>query len=393
MNNIGANEVCITGIGVIMPFACGWSNVYQIAGTGDVVYEPWADNLEPPYPQARLGLVKGYPKERYFSERQMRLMDRAMTIASTATGLALEDAGLDTEPGLHGQDVATIFASMRGEMPSLYRFGSPLFEGSTAYNPALFPMIARNITCGRAAIRFGLKGWSSMISCGEISGMHALARGVEFVSSGRAPIAVVSAYEVMSKFTLHQVVSRWRKYGVDPSQAKNHADVPVEGACVLILESLDSVRSRGVTPYAVLGGVSHGYLQGDVTAACERAVSRHLRSHGRDQAGCDFVAAGSGVGGPLAQQFDEAMLAQVRQRFQPPSEVRTRHQFGDAAAQSVLMQVACVAQGLKDQRMAPAFRSAGSPALGDRASGLIAQVTDRRAYGLASMRRWSAQEQ
>ena len=398
MSESSVNEVCLVGIGVVAPFAIGWAPVYEAAGSGAVQFEPWDAALEPPYPDAKLGLVKRFPKERYFTERQMRLMDRAMMISSTATGLALEDAGLGevVGDGSRGEDTATIFASTRGELPSLYRFGSPLFEGSTSYNPAMFPMIARNITCGQAALRFNLKGWSSMTACGEISGLHALHRGTELVRLGRAQRAVVCAYEVLSKLSLHQSVARWRKYGVEPRCGVGNAHVPVEGACVLVLENKADVLARGAKPYATLGHISHGYLQGDLQQASERAVQRHLRRQSYAK-GCDVLGTGGRQGSSEALALEAALTQSLREHLRPVREVQTRSLFGDALSQSALLQLACIAQGLKDQGLAQGVLVSTDAAESERRSGagplisaLVSQVTDRRAFGLASLTRFEA---
>jgi 3-oxoacyl-[acyl-carrier-protein] synthase II len=388
MMDTDTQPVCISGVATVTPFSSDWAEVYRAAARGEVAFEPWEHNLEPPHAGARLGLVRQYPKDRYFNERQLRLMDRAMAIAATATGLALEDAGLVDRAASHPDDFATLFASMRGEIPSLYKFGTPLFEGRCTFNPALFPMIARNISCGQAALRFGLRGWSSMLSCGEVSGMHAVARGLELVRSGRSPHAVVCAYEVLSKLSLHQTQRRWSKLGLEPGAARGHSAVPVEGACVLLLEPLASVRARGGRAYATLHDVEHGFLRGE-PAESARAVARRWVDRPGLLIGerIDLVGRGCGVGAVSAGELEQALYDAMAEVRPLGDSLDSRQQLGDAGSVSALQQLACLARALGDAGPAPGLQArpahdartaASSPRLA-----LAIQATDRHAYSLA----------
>lgn len=245
----------------------GINTLINNAGNAPPEFSPWplADN--PPNPTAMIANIKDYPKTRYFSERQLRLMDRAMSLSSFAAGLALEDAGFRrngsdemTERNLSQvpEDTATFMGTSRAETPSCYQFTSPLLSGGNGrLNAADFPLIARNISCGQTAIRFKLKGPSSVLASGQLASFEAVNRAYDFVRMGRN-VALAGGFEVLSKvFPLYgslllrriPSVERPQFFGLNPGYL-----VPSEGACMLVLESSESAESRHARVYANLDG-------------------------------------------------------------------------------------------------------------------------------------------
>ena len=382
----GEQAVCISGIGAISPGAEGWTHIVsQLDMASAPPFEAWAPEQDPPCAGARLGLVRQFSRERFFNERQLRLMDRAMALSCTAVGLALEDAGLELDGNGQGDEVAIMMASMRGELPSLYRFGGPLFrEQRGTLNPALFPTIARNISCGQAAIRFGLRGWSSMISAGEISGAHVLARARNLVASGRGEVAVVGAFEALSPISLHHIRNRSRKYGRDARfAALDDEVVPSEGACFFVLENLEHARARGARCYALLEPAVHGYVTASGDAVLDQAVARQTARRAAPHVAIDLLLPGSATHSAEAV-LENRLLQPLRQQAQPPQEIRLRRWFGDAGALSSLFQTAVAAQLLHDDST-PAFAS--RPTTAPFAAALTSTLTDRGAYCVNSLRR------
>lgn len=383
-------DVCISGIGAITPFAQGWSEVFRDVNQGPPSYDAWNEDLGRPFAGARLGLVRSVPKERYFDERQLRLMDRAMMLVSVASAFAMEDAGILVDGQVQGGDeVATVLASSQGELPSLYRFGAPLFKPGVktgTLNPAHFPMIARNIACGQVAIRFGLRGWSTMIAAGEASGAQALARAADMVALGRADVVLVGAYEVLAQISLHQLKARWRKQGIDaavPGCTSNH-HVPVEGACFFVLESATRVALRGHTPYAFISHASQGYRLVDDEAPWDRVMARHQRKApdpARVSAAPLHVRASQPCG---ARPRQEGRLSEaVRTAHQCTQEVDARADFGDAGAVTSMYQAALAAQLLRRGPMDAAAKVPGR--YGPVPAAVLSTLTSSGAYSLLSM--------
>jgi 3-oxoacyl-[acyl-carrier-protein] synthase II/nodulation protein E len=121
-------------------------------------------------------------------------------------------------------------------------------------NAAAFPLIARNISCGQIAIRFGLQGPSSVLASGSIASIQAVMRACHFIRSKKSTVALAGGFEVLSKISLY--IAR-RLYGDAMSTEKpqffgtRHGYItPSEGACMLVLESLEHAQRRGAKVYA-----------------------------------------------------------------------------------------------------------------------------------------------
>jgi 3-oxoacyl-[acyl-carrier-protein] synthase II len=374
----------ITGIGAITPFAVGWPEIHQTIATQAPHYEAWNQDLNPPFESARLGLVKSYPREKYFTDRQLRLMDKAMSLTSVAAAFAMEDAGILVDDAVTDSDnVATVLASSRGEAPSLYRFGSPLFKPAVgSVNPAHFPMIARNVACGQIAIRFGLRGWSSTIASGDASGSHALARAAEMITLGRAPVVLVGAYEVLSQISLHQIKARWHKNEMTGLVADSRTNeyVPVEGACFFVLESQERALQRGKTPYATIDGSTQGYRFDQAADGWARVLDRHMAKLPPGRSGKRTIhISGASQSERLAtplQHREQAIASAVSRACDAQHTQFLRFAFGDAGALTAMYGVASAAQSLSGRGQAPDTTV-------DTA--ILSSLTERGAYSFLSM--------
>lgn len=303
-----------------------------------------------------------------------------MSLNTVAAAFAMEDAGLLVDGKIEERDeVGTVLASAQGEAASLYRFGSPLFKTKPAgVNPAHFPMIARNVACGQLAIRFGLRGWSTMIASGDAAGAHALARAAEMVASGRTHTMLVGAYEVLSPLCLHRWQSRRLRQGRTDGGLPIAVNdwVPVEGACFFIVESLQHARARGRQPYALLDRCQHGYSHGERGQGWAAMIDRFLSSGLPPSAsGSDatYVSCLSDTDGSRAHAHNVASFENAIERLCPiKAKVRTRPLFGDARSVNPMYGVAMSCQALAD---------------GKASNALIANLTDANAYALFSLSR------
>lgn len=377
--------VAITGISTITPFSVGWQDTYSAVHGGVPSYEPWSEELSRPFDSARIGLIRNFPKERYFDDRQLRLMDRPMTVASVTAAQAMEDAGiLSGDRVENGDNVATVLSSSIAEVPSLYRFGAPLLkQPSRSLNPAHFPMIARNIACGQISIRFGLRGWSTMIAAGEASGAQALARAADLIALGRADAVLVGAYETLAQFSLHQIKARWNKHGRTGAIAANLSNhhVPVEAACFFVLESPQRAMGRGKTPYAVISHCSQGYRTHQSTSDWDALVQRHLRKSptGRGTEAELHIRAASPCG--VEHEMESGLTAAINRRCASSQHIDARADFGDAGAATAMYQTALAAQLLKESGAAAQPLGRFRPAR----TALMSSVTRSGAFNLLSL--------
>ncbi len=306
-------DVVITGIGVLGPHGVGVERIAAAARARQRPFAAWPAAAHPPHAEALIAQVGDYPKARYFNDRQLRMMDKAMCLSAFAAGTALESAGW--ADGQAPGETATLLGTMRAEQPSVHKFLQPLLQGRPErINPAEFPQIARNIACGQLAIRFGLRGPSTVLASGPLAGLEALARAADFVAAGRCQVALAGGLDVLSRFSLY--VGR-HLYG-DCMQAacprffgtETGYLVPSEGACLLVVESAAHAAQRGARPLARLRGWSAGRAAGQaLEPALARGWQRLLSAAQREPADVGVVAAGAGGGNRPHEQAETNALA------------------------------------------------------------------------------------
>lgn len=360
-------EVAITGIGMVGPHGVGLDGALD----GRFVFSAWPEAASPPHAESLIASVGDYPRTRYFNERALRLMDKPMMLASFAAGSALEDAGYGD--GEAPEDCATLLGTARSEQTSVHKFSLPLLQGRPErINPAEFPLVARNIACGQMAIRFGLRGPSSVLASGPLASLQAVARAAGLIRSGRAKVALAGGVEALSRFALRFC----RDYYGDAALAGRPAYfgeqggglIPSEGACMLVLEDAEQAAARGARVYARLGGWHAGRLgRGD---AVQSLLDGWRRAADAEPA---LLLPGAGGAGRDHERLETRALRRwLAERAGPPCKLlAARALAGEGESWSGALQVALAAASLASRRApaTPDVAADADPALARAAAG------------------------
>lgn len=391
-------RVVITGIGVVGPHGTGLAPLLQPQQTPGACFSAWPANVARPHDAALVAQVQDIPARRYFTERQIRMADRAMLLASSAAGMAIEDAGLQ-EKSVELRDACTFLGTARAELPSCYQFLRPhLNEPREQLNAADFPKIARNIACGQVAIRFGMQGPSTVLASGALSSLEAASRAARYIRGGRAKHALVGGFEALSRCALYHFAQHQRAqlqarypafFGAEPGML-----VPSEGACMLMLESLSSARARGARVYAEIESWSAGRV-GDGEAAAE------VLAEGWETLTADWqprvLALSSGGAARAHERAETTALRAWCERHPGAALLAPRASVGEGDAWASALQLA-LAAALLGQRESPALSSlapsAGVPvqraASNRRLQGdlaLVSAMNEAMHYSMLSLRR------
>jgi 3-oxoacyl-(acyl-carrier-protein) synthase len=212
--------------------------------------------------------------------------DRSTVYLLAATAGALKDAGLKVgEAAL--REAPLLVGTSLGGMNSAEGYyenwlkagGTAGQEGGTAKNvdPCQCTYFGPAITAAR---RFGLGGGVMVINTGCTSSSHALGIGAEFIRTGRHPLVVVGGTDALCAF----VYSGFNCLGIlrdDPLDPRSKGLLLGEGAGVMILEDMESVRRRKSCPQVLLAGygacsgtrslTESEALEGALDAACRSA--------------------------------------------------------------------------------------------------------------------------
>ncbi|MRV75694.1 hypothetical protein GJ700_28650 [Duganella sp. FT92W] len=384
-------RIVITGIGVVGPHGSDMAGL--LSGTPQ--WSPWPENVQQPHPSAVIARVGDFPAKRFFTDRQLRMLDRAMSLSSSAAGLAIDDAQLDAAM-LH--DACTFLGTARAELPSCYQFIQPRLGGKAdQLNAADFPKIARNISCGQVAIRYGMCGPSTVLASGPLASMEAITRAAGQIRAGSAKVALVGGYESLSKFSLFVLAQLNRQHlGQHAPQFFGERAgflAPSEGACMLVLESASHAQARGARIYCSLDAWLEGRA-GDDEDMADVLRQRWLRTMERAGAapdGLGVVSVGAGGSNRPQEVAETHALGAFVEAHAPQAQVfAVRSLTGEGDAWSAALQVAAAAHMVAHGEGAASAGVAGdAPALlRQRAQGgalahrsaLVSGVGGRRNY-------------
>ena len=208
------------------------------------------------------GEVKGFDPAAVAPPKEARRMDRNVLLALGAAQEAWRDARPSN--GLDPARVGIVVGSAIGGLPGIAEQHDVLRErGPDRVSPFFIPSVLVDSASGQIAISLGLRGpnYAPVSACA--TGSHAVGEGAELIRRGDADAVLAGGTEscihplILAGFcAMRGLVAE----DEDPTKASRPFDatragfVMSEGACILVLEELESAQARGATIYAeVLG--------------------------------------------------------------------------------------------------------------------------------------------
>ena len=256
------HRVVITGMGVITPIGKTKKDFWEslIKGRSGVRklprFEGYASFIGAP--------VEDFCPEEYMEKRDARRMDRFTQFAYAAASMALNDASIDPEKAGDKSRIGVIIGTGIGGISTIEEQIKVLLEkGPRRVSPFFIPSMIANMAAGYISIAFGLHGPNTTIVTACASGTHALGEAFRIIQRGDADIMLAGGAEApltdvgFAGFTAMKAMST--RNG-EPERASRpfdlHRDgfVIGEGAGVLVLETLESARSRGAFIYGEVAG-------------------------------------------------------------------------------------------------------------------------------------------
>lgn len=247
----------ITGIGMVTPAGIGvkesWDRVVE--GRPTAAHHSDLDGLPvtmackvPDFGPAALGLRGAWQWDRYSQ------------FAIAAAREALDQAGLTPGSWVDSARVAVIVGSGAGGTATLEEQHRTLMEeGPSEVSPMTLPMGLLNMAAGQVAIDIGANGPCMAPCTACAAGASAIGLGRDLIRSGLADIVVAGGAEApitplyVSSFARMRALSRRLDSpgtASRPFDASRDGFVLGEGAGIVVLESEEHARARGVAPVA-----------------------------------------------------------------------------------------------------------------------------------------------
>ncbi len=237
-------------------------------------------------PALPAGAVRPFDAQEYLgTERNLRPIDRTSRLLLIASDQALAAAGWTAElRRAHevGLALGTTFCSVR-TIAEFDRRGQKL--GPAYVSPLDFANSVINAAAGQTAIWHDLRGPNTTVSCGEASGLAALAYAAEELATARAAAVLAGGAEELCLESFLGYCRAGRLAGSDgaepravPFDAERNGFAQAEGAAMLLLEGLETARERGAAILGVVRGWGSAFAPAREEAARAAAVARAIET-------------------------------------------------------------------------------------------------------------------
>ena len=250
--------MAVTGLGAVTPVGGDARSTWQAAVDGRSGIDFIRSFDASGFPVRIAAEVKDFDPTTVASHKEARKLDRYVLLSPGAAREAVADAKL--EGAYDPARVGILFGSAIGGFLSLMEQAEVLRErGADRVAPTFIPSVLVDAASGQLAISFGFRGtnYSPVSACA--TGSTAVGEAAELIKRGDADAALAGGAEacmhplILAGFcAMRGLVAE----EVDPPRASRPFDatragfVMGEGACVLVLEELESARRRGAPIYA-----------------------------------------------------------------------------------------------------------------------------------------------
>lgn len=298
-------RVVVTGLGVITPIGNDvdsfWNGIKnKEVGIGPITCFDAADF------KCRLAAeVKDFDPKAYMDNKTARRMERFSQFAVAAAGQALAQSGLNMEQ----EDpfrVGVSIGSGIGSLQEIERGCKKLEEkGPSRVNPLMVPIMISNMAAGNVAIQYGMKGKCINVVTACATGTHSIGEAMRSIQYGEADVMLAGGTEAaitpigIAGFSALTALCT----NEDPKRASIPFDkdrsgfVMGEGAGVVVLESLEHAKARGVKILAEVVGYGATCDAYHITSPAEdgsgaaRAMTDAIKDAGITPADIDYVNA------------------------------------------------------------------------------------------------------
>lgn len=257
-------RVVITGAGNLSPLGHDWETVHARLREKRNAVRQFPEWGEYKGLNTRLGVpVAPFELPEHYNRKSTRSMGRVALMATRATELALEDAGLLNDPFLKSGRVGISYGSSAGTPESMSDFGRTLSEKNTQYiNATTYIKMMSHTAPVNIGVFFGVTGRIITTSSACTSGSQGVGYAYEAIKAGHQTIMLAGGSEELDVTgatvfdTLFATSTNNDHPELTPRPFDKSRDGLVigEGASTLVLEDLEHALARGAKIYAEIVG-------------------------------------------------------------------------------------------------------------------------------------------
>ena len=264
MSGTSKRRVVVTGIGALSPLGHDWATVRERLRTGRTairVMDEWKvyEGLN-----TQLGsTVPAFDLPAHYNRKTMRSMGRVALMATRASELALEDAGLLGDPFVKSGQMGVSYGSSAGTPAAIGDFGRMMADKSTeGINANTYIKMMSHTAAVNIGVFFGTTGRIITTSSACTSGSQGIGYAFEAIQSGKQLAMLAGGAEeldatqaaVFDTLFATSLKNDTPELTPRPFDAQRDGLVLGEGACTFVLEELEHAQARGANIYAELIG-------------------------------------------------------------------------------------------------------------------------------------------
>ncbi|WP_153912411.1 beta-ketoacyl-ACP synthase [Shewanella sp. TC10] len=259
-----SRRVVITGIGGVSALGHDWPTIAKRLQEKYNCVVTMAEWDKYPSLNTRLAApITDFEKPKHYSRKKIRSMGRVSIMATRASEVALEDAGLLDDPIVSSGEMGIAYGSSTGSTEPIIGFGDMLKNGDmSGINATSYIRMMAHTTAVNVGVFFGLKGRVHTTSSACTSGSQAIGYAFEAIKFGQQTLMLAGGGEELCPTeavvfdTLFATSTKNDKPQTTPRPFDRQRDGLVigEGACTLVLEELEHAKARGAKIYAELVG-------------------------------------------------------------------------------------------------------------------------------------------
>ena len=318
-------RVVVTGLGIVSPLGndldSTWSNIISgKSGAGRITkFDPAG------FSTTFAAELKGYNEASGLSPKEIRRIDPFIQYALTASDQAIKDSNLSLDD-IEKTRIGVSIGSGIGGLGSIEDNALILEDkGPRKISPFFVPGAIINMASGNVAIKYNLQGPNISIVSACSSAGHSIGYSARTISYGDADIMITGGAEAgitplgLAGFNAAKALSTNNE---NPEQAscpwdkKRDGFLLGEGAGILILEELESAKSRKAKIYGEVVGFGQSDDAYHITAPAEdgrgayNAMINALNDFKEDHDKIDYINA-HGTSTPLGDVIEAKAIAEI----------------------------------------------------------------------------------
>ena len=318
-------RVVVTGLGIVSPLGndldSTWSNIISgKSGAGRITkFDPAG------FSTTFAAELKGYNEASGLSPKEIRRIDPFIQYALTASDQAIKDSNLSLDD-IEKTRIGVSIGSGIGGLGNIEDNALILRDkGPRKISPFFVPGAIINMASGNVAIKYNLQGPNISIVSACSSAGHSIGYSARTISYGDADIMITGGAEAgitplgLAGFNAAKALSTNNE---NPEQAscpwdkKRDGFLLGEGAGILILEELESAKSRKAKIYGEVVGFGQSDDAYHITAPAEdgrgayNAMINALNDFKEDHDKIDYINA-HGTSTPLGDVIEAKAIAEI----------------------------------------------------------------------------------